>query len=138
MNGLFANRLLRSYLVLLLGILVFIGRRYIIPTTLELEGLPPTIAVGSVLNSCYVAPTWIKCSDPVIIAVSVLLMTLTLGWGNWVAMMFAVILAILPLAIYFLLGPITLVLINLLAIPLIVQLILRLIFPPGAQKEEES
>jgi hypothetical protein len=136
MNRLFANRLLRSYLVLLLGVLVFIGRRYLAPTTFELEGLPPVIAVGSVLNSCYVAPTWIKCSDPVIIAVSVLLMTLTLGWGSWVAMIFAVILAILPLSIYFLLGPITLVLINLLVIPLIVQMILRLIFPLGAKQEE--
>jgi hypothetical protein len=129
MRSLLRNRIALCYLLIAGGALLFAARRLVLPTFFEQEGLPFVIAAPSILNSCYSAPTLAKCSDPAIVLATIVGVTLVTGWGHPVALIFALILAILPTLLYLLLGPIVIVLGFLLIIPIIVRLGMRLFFP---------
>ncbi len=132
MKSLLRSRITICYLIIAGGTLLFALRRLILPTFFELEGLPFFIAAPSVLNSCYSAPTLAKCSDPAIVLATIIGVTLVTGWGHPIALIFALILAILPTLFYLLLGPILFVLGFLLIIPVLVTFGMRLFFPPLA------
>jgi hypothetical protein len=121
------NRLVVCYAILALGIGLFFLRRLLLPSFFELEGVPFEIATRSTLNSCYSAPTLAKCSDPVIVLATIIGVTLVIGWGSTIAMVFAAILAVMPTLFYLMLGPISFVLILLIANPLLIFFGMRLL-----------
>jgi hypothetical protein len=129
MGYLLRHRLVVCYAILAFGALLFFLRRLLLPSFFELEGVPFTIAAPSILNSCYSAPTIAKCSDPVIVVATIIGVTLAIGWRSTIAMIFAVILALVPLLFYLMLGPITFVLILLIVNPLFIFFGMRLLFP---------
>jgi hypothetical protein len=128
-------RMLRAYLVIGAGALLFWGRRLLLPTFFETEGLSFDIAVPSVLNSCYTSPTLSTCSDAVIVLLTVVGVVLAVGWRKPPLLIFAAILAIPPLVLYFALSPIWAPLIALAVIPPLLEVGLWFLFPRGSVKE---
>lgn len=123
------RRVVWAFAVVLLGATLFMLRRLALPTVFEIEGVPFAIAVGSALNSCYSRPALTTCSDLVIVVLTVLGVVVAAGWGSLGRTAFALVLALLPLALYLALGPIWIPLLLLLLIPLIVELLSQLFFP---------
>ncbi|MBP1465547.1 hypothetical protein EYB53_007495 [Candidatus Chloroploca sp. M-50] len=123
------QRILVAYTILLAGIALFILRRMILPTTFEIQGVPFDIAVPSVLNSCYNRPALNTCSDSVIVTLTTVGVVLASGWRSAGRMIFAVILGILPLGLYFVLSPIWIPLILLALLPLEIEIGTRFLFP---------
>jgi len=134
------HRLLRAYLVIALGAVLFALRRIYLPTFFELQGVMFDIAVPSALNSCYNRPALNTCSDAVIVVFTVFGVVAAVGWGNLAMTVFALILAIPPLALYFALSPIWPPLIALAFIPIALELGLWFLFPrqPNQSSEDES
>lgn len=128
----FTRRVAWAYTAILLGAILFMLRRLVLPTLFELEGVPFDIAVGSIVNSCYGNPALSTCSDPVIVLLTIIGVVVATGWGSLGRTIFAVILGLLPLGLYLGLGPIWIPLLALLLIPLAVELGTRLVFPQGA------
>ena len=118
-----------SYSIIAVGIVLYVLRRVFLPTFFELEGLPFTIAAPSVLNSCYNKPTLITCIDPVIVGLTILGVAIATARGNGVSIGFTLVLILMPTGLYFLLGPIQLVVILLLVIPVLIDYGMKLIFP---------
>ncbi|NCC30594.1 MAG: hypothetical protein EOM24_01070 [Chloroflexia bacterium] len=128
------QRILVAYTILLAGIALFILRRMVLPTTFEIQGVPFDIAVPSVLNSCYNRPALNTCSDSVIVTLTTVGVVLASGWRSAGRMIFAVILGILPLGLYFVLSPIWIPLILLALLPLEIELGTRFLFPKQAHR----
>ncbi|NTU80729.1 MAG: hypothetical protein HGA45_15360 [Chloroflexales bacterium] len=124
-----SRRVLYAYAVLLAGMILFLLRRLVLPTVFELEGLPFDIAVPSALNACYNSPALSTCSDGVIVILAIIGVTVAAGWGSVGRMIFAVILALLPLGLYLILSPIWIPLILLILLPLALDLGVRLLVP---------
>jgi hypothetical protein len=124
-----SRRTLNAYVVLLAGIVLFLLRRLVLPTSFELDGLPFDIATSSALNACYNTPALDMCGDGVIVALTIIGVTLASGWGRTGRMIFAVILALLPIGLYFILSPIWVTLILLILLPLALDLGVRLLVP---------
>ena len=123
------RRLLNAYLILFAGILLFVVRRFVLPTSFELAGVPFEIAVPSALNACYASPELSMCGDGVIVTLTIIGVTMVAGWGSVGRMIFAVILALLPTGLYFTLSPIVLPLLLLFLLPLALDLGVRLLVP---------
>jgi hypothetical protein len=123
------SRIVRAYLVIAVGALLFALRRVVLPTFFELEGVPFDIAVPSALNSCYFSPALSTCSDAGIVALTVIGVIVAVGWGSVGMTNFAVILAIPPLVLYFALSPIWAPLLALAFIPIALEVGLRLLAP---------
>jgi hypothetical protein len=130
-----AIRILRAYLVIGVGALLFWGRRLMLPTFFETEGLAFDIAVPSVLNSCYGRPELSTCSDAVVVLLTILGVVLAVGWRKPPLLIFAAILAIPPLVLYFALSPIWAPLFALALIPLLLELGLWFLFPRGSTNQ---
>jgi hypothetical protein len=126
----FTGRVVLAYAVILVGAILFLLRRLVLPTTFEIEGVPFDIAVGSVVNSCYNRPALNSCSDLVIVLLTILGVVVATGWRSVGRAIFAVILAIVPLGLYLGLGPIWIPLLALLLIPLAIEVASQLLFPP--------
>ncbi len=125
----FTSRLARAYLVIALGAVLFALRRVFLPTFFEEQGVMFDIAVPSALNSCYNRPALNTCSDAVIVVLTVIGVVAAVGWGNLAMTVFAIILALPPLALYFALSPIWAPLIALAFIPIALEIGLWLLFP---------
>lgn len=123
------RRTLSAYAVLLAGATLFMLRRLVLPTVFELEGLPFDIAVPSAMNACYMRPALNTCSDGAIAVLTVLGVALAAGWGSPGRMIFAMILAVLPLGLYLVLTPIWIPLLLLILLPLALDLGVRLLVP---------
>ncbi|NJN17948.1 MAG: hypothetical protein HC822_17580 [Oscillochloris sp.] len=130
------NRYFRAYLVIAAGALLFWLRRLTLPTYFELSGIPFDIAVPSNLVSCTNQPTIATCSDAVIVTLTVIGVVITVGWGNAGMLIFAIILALPPLLLYFAGSPILPPLLALAFIPLALAAGLRMLIPP--QEPEPS
>jgi hypothetical protein len=130
MAELLSNRTLRAYLVILVGATLFMARRLVFPTFFETSGVPFNIAVPSNLNACYTEPRLLMCSDAVVVALTVLGVIVALGWGSPGITVFAIMLAIPPLVLYFALSPIWAPLLALAFIPLALEVGLRWLVPP--------
>lgn len=115
------------YAALLIGATLFMLRRLVLPTYFELEGVPFGIAVGSALNACYTRPTLSVCADGIIVALTGLGVALGAGWGSLGRSIFAAILLILPLGLYFAYSPIWLWLPLLILLPIILEVGVRLL-----------
>lgn len=124
-----SRRTLYAYAVLLAAATLFMLRRLVLPTVFELEGVPFDIAAASALNSCYFFPAPSTCSDGVIVVLATLGVAVAAGWGSAGRMIFALILMILPLALYLLLVPIWVILALLIVLPLALDLGVRLLAP---------
>ncbi|MEI7643030.1 MAG: hypothetical protein WCJ55_01860 [Chloroflexales bacterium] len=123
------SRILRAYLVIALGAILFMLRRYALPTFFDTEGLPFEIAGPSALNSCYSAFALNTCADGGIVFFTVIGVITAMGWGSIGMAIFAIILAIPPLVLYFALSPIWAPLLSLLLIPAALELGMRFLFP---------
>ncbi|WP_129671338.1 hypothetical protein [Candidatus Chloroploca sp. Khr17] len=123
------QRILVAYTILFAGIALFILRRMVLPTTFEIQGVPFDIAVPSVLNSCYNRPALNTCSDSFIVILTTVGVVLASGWRSAGRMIFAVILGILPLGLYFILSPIWIPLILLALLPIEIEIGTRFLFP---------
>lgn len=123
------RRFFNAYAVLLVGAILFMLRRLALPTVFELDGLPFEIAVPSALNSCYNRPALSTCSDGVIVVLTIIGVTVSSGWGSTGRMIFAVILALLPLGFYLILTPIWMPLGMLILLPVALELGARLLAP---------
>ncbi|MGQ9528834.1 hypothetical protein [Chloroflexus sp.] len=132
------HRVVRAYLVIALGALLFWLRRIFLPTFFELQGVMFDIAVPSALNSCYNRPALATCSDAVIVVLTVFGVVAAVGWGNLAMTVFALILAIPPLALYFALSPIWPPLIALAFIPIALELGLWFLFPRQSDTSNDS
>jgi hypothetical protein len=135
MDRLFANRLVRAYLIIAVGAVLFMLRRQFFPTFFELQGLPFEIAVPSVMNGCYANPSFIRCADAGIVVVTIVGVIIALGWGSLGMTVFAVILSIAPLLLYFALSPIWAPLIALVIIPIALELGLWILAPRSPPSE---
>lgn len=125
----FTRRVAWAYTVLLAGAILFMLRRLALPTTFELEGVPFDIAVGSVVNSCFGGPALNSCADPAVVVLTVVGVVIATGWGSIGRTIFAAILALVPLGMYFALGPIWIPLLALLLVPLVIEIGTRVVFP---------
>jgi hypothetical protein len=123
------NRIVRAYLVIALGAALYMLRRYALPTFFDGEGLPFDIAGPSALNSCYNALALNTCADGGIVLATVLGVVTAVGWGSLGMAIFAIILAIPPLVLFFALSPIWAPLLSLALIPVALELGLRFLFP---------
>jgi hypothetical protein len=126
---LLAGRLLRAYGILCVGLLFFLLRRVIFPTSFEVSGMPLSISSASALNQCTYQFSLSNCGDAFIVVLTTIGMLVAYGWGRPGLMVFAFILGPLPIAVYFLLAPPWLLLVVLLAIPLVLEIGLRLLLP---------
>lgn len=126
------RRMLRAYLVIGVGALLFWLRRLVLPTFFEVEGVTFDIAVPSALNSCYMTPALSTCSDAVVVLLTIVGVVSAVGWRQPPLLIFATILAIPPLVLYFALSPIWAPLIALAVIPLLLELGLWFLFPRNA------
>jgi hypothetical protein len=115
------------YAVLLIGATLFMLRRLVLPTFFELEGVPFSIAVGSALNVCYTRPSLGSCADGLIVAVTGVGVALGAGAGRLGRTIFAGILVLLPLGLYFAYSPLWLWLPLLILLPLILEAGVRLL-----------
>lgn len=129
--SLLQNRFVRPYLIIAIGAIFFALRRLLLPTFFELQNVPFDIAVPSALNSCYEKFALNTCSDGVIVALTILGVIVAIGWNNPGFFIFAVILAIPPLVLYFSLSPIWVPLLALAIIPIALEVGLRILFPPA-------
>lgn len=125
----FTRRSLYAYAFLLAGLIVFMLRRLVLPTAFEVEGLPFDIAVSSTLNACYLMPAVNTCSDGVIGVATIMGVALAAGWGSAGRMVFALILAVLPLGLYLVLSPFWIPLILTILLPLVLDVGVRLFQP---------
>jgi hypothetical protein len=125
----FQNRIVRAYLIIMVGAVLYLLRRYALPTFFETEGLPFDIAGPSALNSCYDVIALNTCADGGIVLLTVVGVIITVGWGSLGMAIFAIILAIPPLVLYFALSPILAPLLSLMLIPVALELGLRFLFP---------
>ncbi|MEI7772297.1 MAG: hypothetical protein WCI67_20065 [Chloroflexales bacterium] len=125
----FQSRIVRAYIIIAMGAILFMLRRYALPTFFDTEGLPFDIAGPSALNSCYDAFALNTCADGGVVLFTVLGVIITVGWGSIGMTIFAIILAIPPLVLYFALSPIWAPLISLMLIPVALELGLRFLFP---------
>lgn len=126
---LLGNRIVRAYLVIAAGAALYMLRRYALPTFFETEGLPFEIAGPSALNSCYNGFALNTCADAGIVTLTVIGVILAVGWGSPGMAIFAVILAIPPLVLFFALSPIWAPLLSLALIPIALEVGLRFLFP---------
>ncbi len=117
------------YALFLVGAILFMLRRLLLPTSLELEGVPFDIGLGSVLNLCYSRPSLAACSDPVIVTLTVFGVALTAARGSVGRSIFALIMLLLPLGLYFAYSPLWLWLGLLLLLPLLLDLGVRWLIP---------
>ncbi|MEI8308751.1 MAG: hypothetical protein WCF99_16945 [Chloroflexales bacterium] len=134
----FQNRIVRAYLVIALGAVLFMLRRYALPTFFDTEGLPFDIAGPSALNSCYDAIALNTCADGGIVLFTIIGVVMSVGWGSMGKTIFAIILAIPSLVIYFALSPIWAPLLSLLLIPVALELGLRFLFPMPKDTVEQK
>lgn len=109
------------YAALLVGGMLFMLRRLVLPTSFELAGVPFTIAINSALNLCYTRPGLLTCSDPIIVVLTSLALAIGAGWSSWGRTFAALVLVITPIGLYFLSGPIWLWLPPLLLLPVILE-----------------
>jgi hypothetical protein len=127
---LFQNRIIRAYLVIALGVAFYVLRRFALPTFLETEGVPFDIAGPSALYSCYFDGFALNtCADGFIVGLTVIGVIIAVGWGSLGMAIFAIILSISPLVLYFALSPIWAPFIGLLIIPIALELGRRLLLP---------
>jgi hypothetical protein len=127
--NIFTRRVAWAYSAILIGAILFMLRRLVLPTVFELEGVPFDIAVGSVANSCFGRPALATCADPTVVLLTIAAVIAITGWGSLGRMAFTAILAVLPLGLYLALGPIWIPLILLLAIPLVMEASVQALFP---------
>ncbi|GAB4443902.1 MAG: hypothetical protein OHK0015_44610 [Chloroflexi bacterium OHK40] len=126
---LYTGRVAWAYCAIVAGAVLFLLRRLLLPSFAEVEGLPFEIAVGSALNSCYGRPALNTCGDGIIFVLATLGVIIASGWGSFGRSVFAVILAILPLGLFFAFAPIWIPPLLLLLIPLAIEGGTRLLFP---------
>lgn len=131
------NRIIRAYVIIAGGAILYMLRRYALPTFAEDAGLPFDIAGPSVLNSCYDHIALNTCSDGFIFGLVTIGVIIAVGWGSLGMSIFAIILSIPPLVLYFALSPIWAPLLSLLLIPIALEVGLRFLMPtepetPGA------
>lgn len=129
MQSLLENRIVRGFAALAVAVLLFMARRWLLPLDLDSPTIPFTIAVPSVLYSCYNSFDAVACLDPALVVLGTLAVALATGWGSLGLMLLALIMVPLPLITYFLMGPIWLVLAALAAIPLVAEFALYYVFP---------
>jgi len=110
------NRLVRGYVVLLLGVLALLLRRLVASS--QLDAAPPAIAVRSLVWQCYMEGAPVACSEPIITGLIFLLLVPALGWKSLPGFLVALALLIPPAAFYFMLAPSWAALILLLLPPL--------------------
>mgnify|MGYP005842078631 CR=1 FL=1 len=127
--NIFTRRVAWAYSAILVGALLFMLRRLVLPTYFELEGVPFAIAVGSALNSCYGRPTLNNCGDGLVFVLTTIGVVVATGWGSLGRSIFAVILAVLPVGLYFAFAPLGLPVLLLLLIPLAIEAASQLLFP---------
>ncbi|NTW01819.1 MAG: hypothetical protein HGA19_11075 [Oscillochloris sp.] len=123
------NRIVRTYLVIALGAAFYMLRRYALPTFFETEGLPFDIAGPSALYSCYNGFALNTCADGFIVGLTIIGVIIAVGWGSLGMTIFAIILAIPPLVLFFALSPIWAPLLSLILIPIALELGLRFLLP---------
>lgn len=129
MRALLESRLIRTYALFCLGLLLLLLRRFFMPNFFELSGLPPEIATASALSACPTTPAITICGDTAIFLFTTLGMFIAFGWGNLKVALFSLLVAPLPFALYFLLAPLWSVLLVLALIPAVLELGLRFVFP---------
>jgi hypothetical protein len=127
------NRTLRAFAVIALGAGLFALRRWLLPTFFEQQGVPFDIAVPSNLSSCLQGPALATCSDAVVVVLAVVGVVAAVGWGNLGMLVFAIILALPPLLLYFAGSPIWAPLIALAFIPIALEIGIRLLIPPAEE-----
>jgi hypothetical protein len=123
------NRIVRAYIVIAVGAALYMLRRYALPTFFDTEGLPFDIAGPSALNSCYDTLALNTCADGGIVGLTMIGVIAAVGVGSVGMTIFAIILAIPPLVLYFALSPIWAPLLSLMLIPVALELGLRFLFP---------
>jgi hypothetical protein len=125
----FHNRIVRAYLVIAMGAILYMLRRYALPTFFDTEGVPFDIAGPSALYSCYGGFALNTCADGFIVGLTIIGVVVAVGWGNVGMAVFAIILAMPPAVLFFALSPIWAPLLSLLLIPLALEVGLRFLFP---------
>jgi hypothetical protein len=128
----FTRRVAWAYTIILVGAILYMLRRLLLPTFVEVEGVPFEIGVGSVVSSCFGSPALNTCADPTVVILTIVGAILATGWGSPGRMAFAVILGLLPLGIFLALLTVWVPLIMLLLIPLAVEWGSQLLFPQSA------
>ncbi|MCU0493149.1 MAG: hypothetical protein MUD01_16310 [Chloroflexaceae bacterium] len=114
----FTHRLVRGYVVLVLGVLLFFGRTFFVP-----DAADPAPFTGDWLSAVALRPVACFAGEPVctevfIVVGTALLIGLLMGIGNLRAVLIATAFALPPLMIYITAYPIWIVLIMLLLMPL--------------------
>lgn len=125
----FRNRIVRAYLVILVGAALYMLRRYLLPTFFETEGLPFDIAGPSALYACYNGFALNTCADGFIVGLTMIGVVVAVGWGSLGMAIFAIILIIPPAVLFFALSPIWAPLLSLMLIPLALEIGLRFLIP---------
>ncbi|MBX0326801.1 hypothetical protein K2Z83_03780 [Oscillochloris sp. ZM17-4] len=123
------NRIVRAYIVITVGAILYMLRRYALPTFFDTEGLPFDIAGPSALYACYSGFALNTCADGFIVGLTIIGVVVAVGWGSLGMAIFAVILAIPPTVLFFALSPIWAPLLSLLIIPLALEIGLRFLLP---------
>jgi len=123
------HRMVRAFAVIAVAALLFALRRAILPTFFEQQGVPFDIAVPSNLSSCTLSPALDTCSDAAVVVLAVAGVVAAVGWGSPAMLIFAIILAVPPLLLYFAGSPIWAPLLALAFIPVALELGLRLLVP---------
>lgn len=123
------SRLFRAFAVIAAAALLFVLRRLALPTFFEQQGVPFDIAVPSNLSSCLQRPALATCSDAAVVVLAVAGVVAAVGWGNLGMLIFAIILALPPLLLYFAGSPIWAPLLALAFIPVALEIGLRLLAP---------
>ncbi|NNJ09352.1 hypothetical protein EKD04_003320 [Chloroflexales bacterium ZM16-3] len=129
----FQNRIVRAYLVIAVGAILYMLRRYALPTFFDTEGVPFDIAGPSALYSCYTGFALNTCADGFIVGLTIIGVVVAVGWGSLGMAIFAIILAIPPAVLFFALSPIWAPLLSLLLIPLALEFGMRFLFPAPKQ-----
>lgn len=123
------NRTFRAFAVIAAAALLFMLRRAALPTFFEQQGVPFDIAVPSNLSSCLQGPALDTCSDAAVVVLAVVGVVAAVGWGSLGMLIFAIILALPPLLLYFAGSPIWAPLLALAFIPIALEVGLRLLVP---------
>lgn len=132
------RRVIWAYSFILIGVILFWLRRLVLPNYFELEGVPFAIAAPSALNSCYHRLALNTCGDAAIFSLTTLGVIAATGWGSLGRSTFALILAILPVGLFFALMPPGLPALLLALIPLFIELGSQLIFPEHYRSDTTS
>ncbi len=127
------NRIVRAYLVIAMGAILYMLRRYALPTFFETEGIPFDIAGPSALLSCYNGFAINTCADGFIVGLTIIGVIIATGWGSLGMTIFAIIVAIPPAVLYFALSPIWAPLLSLLIIPIALEIGLRFLMPGSGE-----